>query len=54
MCYIPRQQNDSEQLAQLIRQGGLSDGQKAYFRAYVEQATKQLVVVPSMLPAQPW
>ena len=54
MCWIPRKQNDSEQLAKLIQEGGLSGGLKAYFKAYVDQATKQLVVVPKMLPAQPW
>lgn len=53
-CYIPRNQNDSEQLAKLIQESGLSGGLKAYFKAYVEQSTKQLVVVPKMLPAQAW
>ena len=53
-CWIPRNQNDSEQLAQLIRVSGLSGGLKAYFKAFVDQTTKQLVVLPTMLPAQPW
>ncbi len=53
-CWIPRNQNDSEQLAQLIRASGLSGGLKAYFKAFVDQTTKQLVVLPRMLPAQPW
>ena len=53
LCWIPRKQNDSEKLAQLIRAGGQSGGLKAYFKAFVDQSTKQLVVVPTMLPAQP-
>ncbi|KAL0052246.1 hypothetical protein WJX82_010627 [Trebouxia sp. C0006] len=53
-CWIPRNQHDSEQLAQLIRASGLSGGLKAYFKAFVDQTTKQLVVLPTMLPAQPW
>ena len=54
LCWIPRQQNDSEELALLIKGSGLSGGLKAYFKAYVDQTTQQLVVVPTMLPAQPW
>ena len=53
-CWIPRKQNDSEKLADLIRASGLSEGLKAYFKAFVDQTTKQLVVLPTMLPAQPW
>lgn len=53
-CWIPRQQNDSEELATLIRTSGLAGGLKAYFKAFVDQTTQQLVVVPTMLPAQPW
>ena len=53
-CWIPRQQNDSEKLARLIKTSGLAGGLKAYFKAYVDQSTKQLVVLPMMLPAQPW
>ena len=53
-CWIPRQQHDSEELAKLIRSSGLAGGLKAYFKAFVDQATQQLVVVPTMLPAQPW
>ena len=54
VCWIPRGQNDSEKLADIISQRGLAGGLKAYFKAYVDKTTKQLVVVPSMLPAQPW
>ena len=53
-CWIPRKQNDSEELAKLIRSSGLAGGLKAYFKAFIDQATQQLVVVPTMLPAQPW
>ena len=53
-CWIPRQQHDSEELAKLIRSSGLAGGLKAYFKAFVDQTTQQLVVVPTMLPAQPW
>ncbi|KAL3140515.1 hypothetical protein ABBQ32_005097 [Trebouxia sp. C0010 RCD-2024] len=53
-CWIPRKQNDSEELAKLIRSSGLAGGLKAYFKAFVDQTTQQLVVVPTMLPAQPW
>ena len=53
-CWIPRQQNDSEKLARLIKTSGLAGGLKAYFKAYVDETTKQLVVLPMMLPAQLW
>lgn len=53
-CWIPRKQNDSEELAKLIRSSGLAGGLKAYFKAFVDQTAQQLVVVPTMLPAQPW
>lgn len=54
MCWIPRKQDDSEKLADIISQRALAGGLKAYFKAYVDKATKQLIVVPNMLPAQPW
>ena len=53
-CWIARHQNDSEKLAKLIVDKGLSDGTKAYFKAFVDQSSKQLVVLPAMLPAQAW
>lgn len=52
-CWIPRNQNDSEQLAKLIRASGLSGGLKAYFKAFVDQATKQLVSCPQCCQLSP-
>ncbi len=54
LCYIARHQHDSEKLAQLIVQKGLSNGAKAYFKAYMDQPTQQLVILPTLLPEQPW
>lgn len=53
-CYILRKQNDSEKLARLIQEKGFVGGGKAYFKAYIDQTTNYLVVVPTLLPAQPW
>lgn len=53
-CWIPRNKDDSEKLADLIRSSGLAGGLKAYFKAFVDQNDQKLVVVPTMLPAQPW
>ena len=55
-CWVARHQHDSEKLAKLITQKGLSNGTdgKAYFKASVDQTSKQLVVLPAMLPAQAW
>ena len=53
-CWIGRQQNDSEKLVDLISEKGVAGGAKAYFKAFVNQTTKQLVVLPTMLPVQVW
>lgn len=53
-CWIARHQHDSEKLAKLIVNGGVSDGSKAFFIAFVDQRSKQMAVLPAMLPAQPW
>ena len=53
-CWTARHQIDSEKLATSFVYQGLSDGTKAYFKAFVDQSTKQLVVLPAMLPAQAW
>lgn len=53
-CYIPREQQDSELVAKLIQDKGAAGGCKAYFKAYVDQSTQQLVIVPTVLPAQVW
>ena len=50
-CWVANHQHDREKLAKLIIDGGLSDGSKASFTAFIDQSSKQLV---AMLPAQAW
>ena len=53
-CWIARQQHDSEKLANLVINEGQSDVGKAYFKAFVDHTSNQLVVLSAMLPAQAW
>ena len=51
---INRQQNDSEKLANLVREKGQMGGLKAYFKAYVDRTAQQLVIVPAVLSGLDW
>lgn len=53
-CWILHQQNDSEKIADSTEEEGVAGSSKTYFKAFVDQTTKQLVVLPTMLPMQLW